>query len=177
MGRAQPGRCEAPSRGFVAERAVRSPGNRAIALDGQSKVGNGCYYLRLAEGALFWQRSSSILLDAAHTLPVSTVKPANRAAIMLVGLVFEAHAAERERPGDGVEGGLADGDADHGRATRATGCCTRAIRRSSPFTQTITQRASPITIRQPITGKGGVEAQQLLDPPGVMQIPPSATQL
>jgi hypothetical protein len=29
---------------------VRSPGTRAIALDGQSRVGNGCYDQRLAEG-------------------------------------------------------------------------------------------------------------------------------
>jgi hypothetical protein len=33
-----------------------------------------------------------------------------------VGLVLEAHAAERERSGDGLERGLGDGDAD--RAVR-----------------------------------------------------------
>ena len=36
----------------MAERAVRSPGNRAIALDGQSRVGNWYYYLHLAEGGV-----------------------------------------------------------------------------------------------------------------------------
>jgi hypothetical protein len=55
--------CEAPSRGFVAERAVRSPGNRAIALDGQSRVGNGCYYLRLAEGAVVFVKACELGLE------------------------------------------------------------------------------------------------------------------
>jgi hypothetical protein len=55
-GRAQPGKAvKRPSRGFVAERAVRSPGDRAIALDGQSRVAMGITTFVLARARCFGQ--------------------------------------------------------------------------------------------------------------------------
>jgi hypothetical protein len=50
--------------------------------------------------------------DPQNYIAVALAEPDELLAL-LVGLVLEAHAAERERPGDSLERGLADRDADH----------------------------------------------------------------